>query len=100
MFISCTAWHHVFYDYLTVTSSVQLPEQLLKVCADRRKYGRLRKYHYSKIQNAGDCVAPTGVREIGFGCLPHDPGGITCMSTCSCFDNLNCTTFRFTLHFK
>ena len=49
--------------------------------ADRRKNGRLRKYHYSKIQNAGDCVARTGVREIGFkfGSLPHDPGGITCM---------------------
>ena len=72
MFISCTAWHHVYYDYLTVTSSVQLPGQLLKVCTDRR---------YSKIQNAGDCVARTGVREIGFkfGSLPHDPGGITCM---------------------
>ena len=69
------------HDYLTVTSSVQLPGQLLKVCADRRKKGRLRKYHYSKIQNAGDCVARTGVREIGFkfGSLPHDPGGITCM---------------------
>ena len=55
--------------------------QLLKVCADRRKNGRLRKYHYSEIQNAGDCVARTGVREIGFnfGSLPHDPGGITCM---------------------
>ena len=81
MFISCTAWRHVYYDYLTVTSSVQLPGQLLKVCADRRKNGRLRKYHYSKIQNAGDCVARTGVREIGFkfGSLPHDPGGITCM---------------------
>ena len=51
------------------------------MCADRRKNGRLRKYHYSKIQNAGDCVARTGVREIGFkfGSLPHDPGGITCM---------------------
>ena len=49
--------------------------------ADRRKNGRLQKYHYSKIQNAGDCVARTGVREIGFkfGSLPHDPGGITCM---------------------
>ena len=49
--------------------------------ADCRKNGRLRKYHYSKIQNAGDCVARTGVREIGFkfGSLPHDPGGITCM---------------------
>ena len=56
-------------------------QQLLKVCADRRKNGRLRKYHYSKIQNAGDCVDRTGVREIGFkfGSLPHDPGGITCM---------------------
>ena len=54
---------------------------MLKVRADRRKNGRLRKYHYSKIQNAGDCVARTGVREIGFkfGSLPHDPGGITCM---------------------
>ena len=53
----------------------------LKVRADRRKNGRLRKYHYSKIQNAGDYVARTGVREIGFkfGSLPHDPGGITCM---------------------
>ena len=82
VFISCTAWYHVYYDYLTVTSSVQLPGQLLKVCADRRKNGRLRKYHYSKIQNAGDCVARTGVREIGFkfGSLPHDPGGITCMT--------------------
>ena len=51
------------------------------MCADRRKKGRLRKYHYSKIQNAGDCVARTGVREIGFkfGSLPHDAGGITCM---------------------
>ena len=49
--------------------------------AHRRKNGRLRKYHYSKIQNAGDCAARTGVREIGFkfGSLPHDPGGITCM---------------------
>ena len=49
--------------------------------ADRRKNGRFRKYHYSKIQNAGDCVARTGVREIGFkfGSLPHDPEGITCM---------------------
>ena len=37
MFISCTAWHHVYYDYLTITSSVQLPGQLLKVCADRCK---------------------------------------------------------------
>ena len=36
--------------------------QLLKVCADRRKNGRLRKY-YSKIQNAGDRVARTGVRD-------------------------------------
>ena len=56
--------------------------QLLKVHADRRKNGRLRKYHYSKIQNAGDCVARTGVREIGFKfeSLPHDPGGITCMN--------------------
>ena len=55
--------------------------QLLKVHADRRKNGRLRKYHYSKIQNAEDCVARTEVREIGFefGSLPHDPGGITCM---------------------
>ena len=55
--------------------------QLLKVRAGRRENGRLRKYHYSKIQNAGDCVARTGVREIGlkFGCLPHDLGGITCM---------------------
>ena len=54
---------------------------MLKVRADCRKNGRLRKYHYSKIQNAGDCVARTGVREIGFkfGSLPHDPGGITCM---------------------
>ena len=54
---------------------------MLKVRADRRKNGRLRKYHYSKIQNAGDCVACTGVREIGFkfGSLPHDPGGIACM---------------------
>ena len=54
---------------------------MLKVRAGRRKNGRLRKYHYSKIQNAGDCVARTGVREIGFkfGSLPHDPGGITCM---------------------
>ena len=25
VFISCTVWHHVYYDYLTVTSSVQLP---------------------------------------------------------------------------
>ena len=35
----------------------------------------------SNIQNAGDCVARTGVREKGFkfGSLPHDPGGITCM---------------------
>ena len=58
--------------------------QLLKVCADHRKNGRLRKYHYSKIQNAGDCVTRTGVREIGFkfGSLPQDPGGITCMETC------------------
>ena len=58
---------------------------MLKVRADRRKNGRLRKYHYSKIQNAGDCVARTGVREIGFkfGSLPHDPGGITCMSQLS-----------------
>ena len=56
---------------------------MLKVRADRRKNGRLRKYHYSKIQNAGDCIARTGVREIGFkfGSLPHDPGGITCMVT-------------------
>ena len=55
---------------------------MLKVGADCRKNGRLRKYHYSKIQNAGDCVARTGVREIGFkfGSLPHDPGGITCMA--------------------
>ena len=54
---------------------------MLKVRADRRKNGRLRKNHYSKIQNAGDCVVRTGVREIGlkFGSLPHDPGGITCM---------------------
>ena len=54
---------------------------MLKVRAYRRKNGRLRKYHYGKIQNAGDCVARTGVREIGFkfGSLPHDPGGITCM---------------------
>ena len=45
------------------------------------KNGRLQKFHYSKIQNAGDCAARTGVREIGFkfGSLPHDPGGITCM---------------------
>ena len=52
------------------------------MCADRRKNGRSRKYHYSKIQNAGDCVARTGVREIGFkfGSLPYDPGGITCMN--------------------
>ena len=59
---------------------------MLKVRADRRKNGRLRKYHYSKIQNAGDCVARTGVREIGFkfGSLPHDPGGITCMNTYNC----------------
>ena len=49
--------------------------------ADRRKNSRLRKYHYSKILNAGDSVAPTGVPDIGFksGSLPHDPGGITCM---------------------
>ena len=68
------------FDYLTVTSSVQLPTAV-KVRADRRKNGRLRKYYYSKIQNGGDCVARTGVREIGlkFGSLPHDPGGITCM---------------------
>ena len=86
VFNSCTVWHHVYYDYLTVTSSIQLPvafncRQLLKVRADRRKNGHLRKYHYSKIQNAGDCVARTGVREIGFkfGSLPHGPGGITCM---------------------
>ena len=61
--------------------------QMLKVRADRRKNGRLRKYHYSKIQNAGDCVARTGVREIGFkfGSLPHDPGGITCMQLNSYF---------------
>ena len=54
---------------------------MLKVRADRRKNGRLRKYHYSIIQNAGDCVVRTGVREIvfKFGSLPHDPGGITCM---------------------
>ena len=87
MFISCTVWHHVYYDYLTVTSSVQLPGQLLKVRAEHHKNGRLQKYHYSKIQNAGDCIARTGVREIRsvreiglkFGSFPHDPGGITCM---------------------
>ena len=51
---------------------------------DRRKNGRLRKYHYSKIRNAGDSVARSGVRDIGFksGSLPHDPGGITCMQCC------------------
>ena len=51
------------------------------MCADHRKNGRLQKYHYSKIHNAGDCVARTGVRDIGFksGSLPHNPGGITCI---------------------
>ena len=65
--------------------------QLLKVRADRRKNDRLRKYHYSEIQNAGDCVARTGVREIGFkvGSLPHDPGGITCMQNL----NVDCTIY-------
>ena len=59
--------------------------QLLKVRADHRKNGRLWKYHYSKIQNAGDCVARTGVQEIGFKfrSLLHDPG-ITCMQNDSC----------------
>ena len=46
-----------------------------------KQFGNSVRGHYSKIQNAGDCVARTGVREIGFkfGSLPHDPGGITCM---------------------
>ena len=30
--ISCTVWHHVYYDYLTVTSSVQLPTAVKSVC--------------------------------------------------------------------
>ena len=70
---------------------------MLKVHADRRKNGRLRKYHNSKIQNAGDCVARTGVREIGFkfGSLPHDPGGITCMSLSeTIFGNVRCTVMH------
>ena len=77
---------HAQYDTMYIMIIWLLPvafncRQLLKVRADRRKNGSLRKYHYSKIQNAGDCVARTGVREIGFkvGSLPHDPGGITCM---------------------
>ena len=77
---------HAQYDTMYILIIWPLPvafncRQLLKVRADRRKNGRLRKYHYSKIQNAGDCVARTGVREKGFefGSLPHDPGGITCM---------------------
>ena len=66
--------------------SDQLPvefncRQLFKVPADLHKNGRLRKYYYSKIRNAGDLVARTGVRDIGFksGGLQHDQGGITCM---------------------
>ena len=77
---------HAQYDTMYIMIIWPLPvayncRQMLKVRADRRKNGRLRKYHYSKIQNAGDCVARTGVRKIGFkfGSLPHDPGGITCM---------------------
>ena len=91
VFISRTVWHNVYYDYLTVTSSIQLPEQLLKVRDDRRKNGRLRKYHYNKIQNAGDCIARTGVWEIGFkfGSLPHDPGGITCKEMAESWNKLN-----------
>ena len=81
--ISCTVWHHVYYDYLNVTRSVQLPTAV-KSAGRSRKNGRLRKHHYSKIQNAGDCLARTGVRGKGFkfGSLPHDPGGITCMVCC------------------
>ena len=30
--ISCTVWHHVYYDYLTVTSSVQLPTAVKSAC--------------------------------------------------------------------
>ena len=57
--------------------------QLLKVQSARRhKNGRLGKYHYSKIHNAGDFGTSAGMRDIGFksGSLPQDPGGITCMS--------------------
>ena len=32
VFISCTVWHHVYYDYLTVTSSVQLPTAVKSAC--------------------------------------------------------------------
>ena len=56
--------------------------QLLEVqSAGRRKNGCLQNDHYSKIHNAGDCVARAGVRDIGFKSrsLPHNPGGITCM---------------------
>ena len=56
---------------------------------DRCKNGCLRKYHYSKIRNPGDCVARTGVRDIGFKpeSLPYDPGGITCMYFCFTLQN-------------
>ena len=32
VFNSCTVWHHVYYDYLTVTSSIQLPTAVKSVC--------------------------------------------------------------------
>ena len=32
---------------------------------DRRKNGRLRKYHNSKIRNLVNCVVRTGVQDIG-----------------------------------
>ena len=57
--ISLLCLFHAQYDTLYIMIIWPLPvafncRQLLKVRADRRKNGRLRKYHYSKIQNAGD----------------------------------------------
>ena len=71
---------HAQYDTMYIMIIWPLPEvftcrQLLKVqSACRRKNGCMQIYHYSKIHDAGDCVARAGVRDIGFksGSLPHE----------------------------